>query len=242
LTLNAPRNDVSVQKGQICVNVLNCMGEKETNSSTSSAPTDETLEVNANNFAFLGAIRANGLVDFSKVLQNTTIGTLDLGPNATFKANHLIVNNAFNNNSNYRVNISGNFNVIKGATFSTNENGLDVGGDFKSEGSLTFNLKRPTDKTILSVTGTSTIMSYNNQTLINFNTQLKQGAYTLIDAKRMLYGYDNQIIRGGSLSDYLKLYTLIDFNGKRMQLKGDSLSYDNQPVNIKDGGLVVSFK
>lgn len=27
-----------------------------------------------------------------------------------------------------------------------------------------------------------------------------------------------------------------------MQLNGDSLSYDNQPVNIKDGGLVVSFK
>ncbi|MCQ2665129.1 autotransporter outer membrane beta-barrel domain-containing protein, partial [Helicobacter pylori] len=112
----------------------------------------------------------------------------------------------------------------------------------KSEGSLTFNLKRPTDQTILSVTGNSTIMSYNNQALIHFNTQLKQGAYTLIDAKRMLYGYDNQIIRGGSLSDYLKLYTLIDFNGKRMQLNGDSLSYGNQPVNIKDGGSVVSFK
>ncbi len=240
LTLNASKNDISVQKGQICVNVLNCMGEKKAN--YSSAPTDETLEVNANNFAFLGTIKANGLVDFSKVLQNTTIGTLDLEPNATFKANNLIVNNAFNNNSNYRVNISGNLNVVKGAALSTNENGLDVGGDFKSEGSLTFNLNRPTDKTILSVTGTSTIMSYNNQTLINLNTQLKQGAYTLINAKRMLYGYDNQIIRGGSLSDYLKLYTLINFNGKRMQLNGDSLSYDNQPVNIKDGGLVVSFK
>ncbi len=241
LTLNASKNDISVQKGQICVNVLNCMGEKKTNSS-SSAPTDETLEVNANNFAFLGTIKANGLVDFSKVLQNTTIGTLDLEPNATFKANNLIVNNAFNNNSNYRVNISGNLNVVKGAALSTNENGLDMGGDFKSEGSLTFNLNRPTDKTILSVTGTSTIMSYNNQTLINLNTQLKQGAYTLIDAKRMVYGYDNQIIRGGSLSDYLKLYTLINFNGKRMQLKGNSLSYDNKPVSIKDGGLVTSFK
>ncbi len=240
LTLNAPQNDISVQKGQICVSVLNCMGEKKANSS--SAPTDETLEVNANNFAFLGTIKANGLVDFSKVLQNTTIGTLDLGSNALLRANNLIVNNAFNNNSNYRVNISGNLNVVKGAALSTNENGLDVGGDFKSEGSLTFNLKRPTDKTILSVTGTSTIMSYNNQTLINLNTQLKQGAYTLMDAKRMLYGYDNQIIRGGSLSDYLKLYTLINFNGKRMQLKGNSLSYDNKPVSIKDGGLVTSFK
>ncbi len=242
LTLNAPRNDVSVQKGQICVNVLNCMSEKKADSSNASTPTDETLEVNANNFAFLGTIKANGLVDFSKVLQNTTIGTLDLGSNATFKANNLIVNNAFNNNSNYRADISGNLNVLKGAALSTNENGLDVGGDFKSEGSLTFNLKRPTDKTILSVTGTSTIMSYNNQTLINLNTQLKQGVYTLINAKRMLYGYDNQIIRGGSLSDYLKLYTLINFNGKRMQLKGDLLSYDNKPVSIKDGGLVTSFK
>ncbi len=240
LTLNASKNDISVQKGQICVNVLNCMGEKKANSS--SAPTDETLEVNANNFAFLGTIKANGLVDFSKVLQNTTIGTLDLGSNALLRANNLIVNNAFNNNSNYRVNISGNLNVVKGATLGTNENGLDVGEDFKSEGSLTFNLNRPTDKTILSVTGTSTIMSYNNQTLINLNTQLKQGAYTLINAKRMLYGYDNQIIRGGSLSDYLKLYTLINFNGKRMQLKGNSLSYDNKPVSIKDGGLVTSFK
>ncbi len=242
LTLNASKNDISVQKGQICVNVLNCMGEKKANSSTSSAPTDETLEVNANNFAFLGTIKANGLVDFSKVLQNTTIGTLDLGSNALLRANNLIVNNAFNNNSNYRVNISGNLNVVKGAALGTNENGLDVGGDFKSEGSLTFNLKCPTDKTILSVTGTSTIMSYNNQTLINLNTQLKQGAYTLINAKRILYGYDNQIIRGGSLSDYLKLYTLINFNGKRMQLKGNSLSYDNKPVSIKDGGLVTSFK
>ncbi len=240
LTLNASKNDISVQKGQICVNVLNCMGEKKANSS--SAPTDETLEVNANNFAFLGTIKANGLVDFSKVLQNTTIGTLDLGSNALLRANNLIVNNAFNNNSNYRVNISGNLNVVKGATLSTNENGLDVGGDFKSEGSLTFNLNRPTDKTILGTTGTSTIMSYNNQTLINLNTQLKQGAYTLINAKRILYGYDNQIIRGGSLSDYLKLYTLINFNGKRMQLKGNSLSYDNKPVSIKDGGLVTSFK
>ncbi len=243
LTLNAPKNDISVQKGQICVNVLNCMDEKKTNSSSSATtPTDETLEVNANNFAFLGTIKANGLVDFSKVLQNTTIGTLNLEPNSTFKANNLIVNNAFNNNSNYRADISGNLNVAKGATLGTNENGLNVGGDFKSEGSLIFNLNNPTHQTIINVTGTSTIMSYNNQALIQFNTQLKQGTYTLMDAKRMVYGYDNQIILGGSLSDYLKLYTLIDFNGKRMQLNGDSLSYDNQPVNIKDGGLVVSFK
>ncbi|UOS57259.1 vacuolating cytotoxin domain-containing protein [Helicobacter pylori] len=242
LTLNAPKNDISVQKGQICVNVLNCMGEKKANPSNTSAPTDETLEVNANNFAFLGIIKANGLVDFSKVLQNTTIGTLDLGSNATFKANNLIVNNAFNNNSNHRADISGNLNVLKGATLGTNENGLNVGGDFKSEGPLIFNLNNPTHQTIINVTRTSTIMSYNNQALINLNTQLKQGAYTLINAKRMIYGYDNQMILGGSLSDYLKLYTLIDFNGKRMQLNGDSLSYDNQPVNIKDGGLVVSFK
>ncbi|WRD10504.1 vacuolating cytotoxin domain-containing protein [Helicobacter pylori] len=243
LTLNAPKNDISVQKGQICVNVLNCMGEKKANSSSNATtPTDETLEVNANNFAFLGTIKANGLVDFSKVLQNTTIGTLNLEPNALLRANNLIVNNAFNNNSNHRADISGNLNVVKGATLSTNENGLNVGGDFKSEGSLIFNLNNPTHQTIINVMGASTIMSYNNQTLINLNTQLKQGAYTLINAKRMLYGYDNQIIRGGSLSDYLKLYTLINFNGKRMQLKGNSLSYDNQPVNIKDGGLVVSFK
>ncbi|EQD88927.1 vacuolating cytotoxin family protein [Helicobacter pylori SouthAfrica50] len=246
LILNAPRNDISVKEGQICVNVLNCMTTKGTTtqtnySSSATPPTDETLKVNANNFAFLGTIKANGLVDFSQVLQNTTIGTLNLEPNATFKANNLIVNNAFNNNSNDRANISGNLNVIKGATFSTNENGLNVGGNLKSEGQLTFNLKRPTHQTIINVAGASTIMSYNNQALIHFNTQ-KQGAYTLMDAKRMVYGYDNQTILGGSLSDYLKLYTLIDFNGKRMQLKGDSLSYDDKPVNIKDGGLVVSFK
>lgn len=121
------------------MNVLDCMTAKgkttQTNSSPSAtAPTDETLEVNANNFAFLGTIKANGLVDFSKVLQNTTIGTLNLEPNATFKANNLIVNNAFNNNSNYRVNISGNFNVLKGAALSTNENGLDVGGILTAKG------------------------------------------------------------------------------------------------------------
>lgn len=171
---------------------------EKANSSTSSAPTDETLEVNANNFTFLGTIKANGLVDFSKVLQNTTIGTLDLGSNATFKANNLIVNNAFNNNSNYRADISGNLNMLKGATLGTNENGLNVGGDFKSEGSLIFNLNNPTHQTIINVTGASTIMSYNNQALINLNTQLKQGAYTLINAKRMVYGYDNQMILGGA--------------------------------------------
>lgn len=73
-------------------------------------------------------------MDFSKVLQNTTIGTLDLGLNATFKANNLIVNNAFNNNSNYRVNISGNFNVVKGAALGTNENGLNVGAISRAKG------------------------------------------------------------------------------------------------------------
>lgn len=198
LILNASRNDISVQKGQICVNVLDCMGEKKAHSSSATAPTDETLEVNANNFSFLGTIKTNGLVDFSKVLQNTTIGTLDLGPNATFKANHLIVNNAFNNNSNYRADISGNLNVVKGAALSTNENGLNVGGILTAKRPLIFNLNNKTNQTIINVAGNSTIMSYNNQALIHFNTQLKQGAYTLINAKRMVYGYDNQMILGGA--------------------------------------------
>lgn len=67
------------------------------------------------------------------------IGILDLGLNVIFKVNNLIVNNVFNNNFNYRVDISGNFNVVKGVIFGMNENGLDVGGDFKSEGLLIFN-------------------------------------------------------------------------------------------------------
>ncbi|AFI06100.1 vacuolating cytotoxin domain-containing protein [Helicobacter cetorum] len=251
LILNAPRNNISVKQGQICVNILDCATNSSTKenthiASTSSSnaitPTNETLEVNANNFSFLGTIKANGGLDFSHVLQDTLIGTLNLEQNATLKAHNLSINTAFNNQSDSRASISGNFNLLKGATLSTNENGLSVGGNFYSEGQLIFNLNNQTNKAIINIAGTSTIMSNNNQAFIDVNTKLKQGTYTLMDAKRMVYGYDNKKINGGSLSDYLKLYTLIDFNGKRMQLNGNTLSYDNKPVDVKDGGFVVSFK
>lgn len=50
------------------MNVLNCMGEKKVNFLILSVLIDEMLEVNVNNFVFLGIIKVNGLVDFLKVL------------------------------------------------------------------------------------------------------------------------------------------------------------------------------
>lgn len=50
------------------MNVLNCMGEKKVYSLSVIVLINEILEVNVNNFVFLGVIKVNGLVDFLKVL------------------------------------------------------------------------------------------------------------------------------------------------------------------------------
>ncbi|BAW48272.1 vacuolating cytotoxin VacA-like protein [Helicobacter pylori] len=245
LSLNAGLNNVSVQKGEICINLANCPTTKNSSSTNSSVtPTDESLSVRANNFTFLGTIASNGAIDLSQVKNNSVIGTLNLNENATLQANNLTITNAFNNASNSTANINGNFTLNQQATLSTNASGLNVMGNFNSYGDLVFNLSHSASHAIINAQGVATIMANNNNPLIQFNTSSKEaGAYTLIDsAKAIYYGYNDQITGGNSLADYLKLYTLIDINGKRMAMTDNGLTYNGQAVNIKDGGLVVGFK
>ncbi|MFP6123359.1 vacuolating cytotoxin domain-containing protein [Helicobacter pylori] len=245
LSLNAGLNNVSVQKGEICVNLANCPTTKNSSSANSSVtPTNESLSVRANNFTFLGVIASNGAIDLSQVKNNSVIGTLNLSANATLQANNLTITNAFNNASNSTANINGNFTLNQQATLSTNASGLNVMGNFNSYGDLVFNLSHSASHAIINAQGSATIMANNNNPLIQFNTSSKEaGTYTLIDsAKAIYYGYNDQITGGSSLDNYLKLYTLIDINGKHMVMSNNGLTYNDQAVSIKDGGLVVGFK
>ncbi|GAA8737231.1 vacuolating cytotoxin domain-containing protein [Helicobacter pylori] len=245
LSLNAGLNNVSVQKGEICINLANCPTTKNSSSTNSSVtPTNESLSVRANNFTFLGTIASNGAIDLSQVKNNSIIGTLNLNENATLQANNLTITNAFNNASNSTANINGDFTLNQQATLSTNASGLNVMGNFNSYGDLVFNLSHSASHAIINAQGIATIMANNNNPLIQFNTSSKEtGAYTLIDsAKAIYYGYNDQITGGNSLDNYLKLYTLIDINGKHMVMTDNGLTYNGQAVNIKDGGLVVGFK
>ncbi len=245
LSLNAGLNNVSVQKGEICINLANCPTTKNSSSTNSSVtPTNESLSVHANNFTFLGTIASNGDIDLSQVKNNSVIGTLNLNENATLQANNLTITNAFNNASNSTANINGDFTLNQQATLNTNASGLNVMGNFNSYGDLVFNLSHSVSHAIINAQGTATIMANNNNPLIQFSTSSKEtGAYTLIDsAKVIYYGYNDQITGGNSLADYLKLYTLIDINGKHMVMTDNGLTYNGQAVNIKDGGLIVGFK
>ncbi|WP_120925877.1 vacuolating cytotoxin domain-containing protein [Helicobacter pylori] len=245
LNLNAGLNNVSVQKGEICVNLANCPTTKNSSSTNSSVtPTNESLSVRANNFTFLGTIASNGAIDLSQVKNNSVIGTLNLNENAALQANNLTIANAFNNASNSTADINGDFTLNQQATLSTNASGLNVMGNFNSYGDLVFNLSHSVSHAIINAQGNATIMANNNNPLIQFNASSKEaGTYTLIDsAKAIYYGYNDQITGGSSLDNYLKLYTLIDINGKHMVMTGNGLTYNGQAVNIKDGGLVVGFK
>ncbi|GAA7721868.1 vacuolating cytotoxin domain-containing protein [Helicobacter pylori] len=245
LSLNAGLNNVSVQKGEICVNLANCPTTKNSSSTNSSVtPTNESLSVRANNFTFLGAIASNGAIDLSQVKNNSVIGMLNLNENATLQANNLTITNAFNNASNSTANINGNFTLNQQATLSTNASGLNVMGNFNSYGDLVFSISHSASHAIINAQGTATIMANDNNPLIQFNTSSKEvGTYTLIDsAKAIYYGYNNQITGGSSLDNYLKLYTLIDINGKHIMMTDNGLTYNGQAVSVKDGGLVVGFK
>ncbi|EJB86304.1 putative vacuolating cytotoxin family protein [Helicobacter pylori Hp H-11] len=245
LSLNAGLNNVSVQKGEICVNLASCPTTKNNSSTNSSVtPTNESLSVRANNFTFLGTIASNGAIDLSQVKNNSVIGTLNLNENATLQANNLTITNAFNNASNSTANINGNFTLNQQATLSTNASGLNVMGNFNSYGDLVFNLSHSASHAIINAQGNATIMANDNNPLIQFNTSSKEvGTYTLIDsAKAIYYGYNDQITGGSSLDNYLKLYALIDINGKHMVMSDNGLTYNGQAVSVKDGGLVVGFK
>ncbi|AFI06179.1 vacuolating cytotoxin domain-containing protein [Helicobacter cetorum] len=244
LNLNAGLSNVSVEKGNICINLANCPTTKNSSTNSNIPPTNESLNVSANNFTFLGIITSNGAIDLSQVTHDSVIGTLNLNENATLKANNLTITKTFNNASNSMASIYGDLTLTQQATLSTNASGLDIGGNFSSYGDLIFNLNHSISHAIMDIKGTATMMTNANSPLIQFNMPSKEvGTYTLLNSsKAIYYGYNNQIIGGDSLSDYLKLYTLIDINGKHMVMTNNGLTYNGKAVNIKDGGLVIGFK
>ncbi|WP_163555767.1 vacuolating cytotoxin domain-containing protein [Helicobacter suis] len=140
LTIDAPFNNLYVQKGNITLNQY------------------ESFSVQAGNFDFLGTVQADGAVDLSGVTGSAVLGTLNLTENSTLKANNLTTISAFNNQSQNLLNISGNFNSY--GTFSTQGAGVNIGGAFNSTGALTFNVADATVKT----TGPSSDSSSSSNT------------------------------------------------------------------------------
>nr|WP_163534532.1 vacuolating cytotoxin domain-containing protein [Helicobacter suis] len=127
LTIDAPFNNLYVQKGNITLNQY------------------ESFSVQAGNFDFLGTVQADGAVDLSGVTGLAVLGTLNLTEDSTLKANNLTTISAFNNQSLNLLNISGNFNSY--GTFSTQGAGVNIGGGFNSTGALTFNVAGAAVKT-----------------------------------------------------------------------------------------------
>ncbi|WP_163531811.1 vacuolating cytotoxin domain-containing protein [Helicobacter suis] len=140
LTIDAPFNNLYVQKGNITLNQY------------------ESFSVQAGNFDFLGTVQADGAVDLSGVTGLAVLGTLNLTEDSTLKANNLTTISAFNNQSQNLLNISGNFNSY--GTFSTQGAGVNIGGAFNSTGALTFNVAGATIKT----TGPSSDSSSSSNT------------------------------------------------------------------------------
>ncbi|MFC3847823.1 vacuolating cytotoxin domain-containing protein [Helicobacter baculiformis] len=145
LDINAQFNNISVQKGTITL----------TNSY-------ESLGVSAQNFSFLGTIDASagGSVNLSRVTNNTTIGTLNLGAQSTLSANNLGIATAFNNTSSQVANIAQNFTLYFGSTLTTGPQSIQVGGNFSSAASaLTFNSDaKNMSVSFINVSGIATLM------------------------------------------------------------------------------------
>ncbi|WP_162984133.1 vacuolating cytotoxin domain-containing protein [Helicobacter felis] len=257
LNINAQFNNLFVQNGTI----------------TTTNPY-ESLVVNAQNFYMGGTIDASqgGNIDLSKVTQNTQIGTIKLGANASLSANNLDILTSLNNASSSALSVAQNFNLDNGATLSTGVGGIDVGGNLDSYGTMTFNSNaQNVNNPFINVAGVATL-NPGNTTAFTLNTLAPvqqqsqqsqqsvlvqvptppqtptpstQGVYTLINANKWIrYGLVNQAFNPNSWKDYLTLYTYLDIDGQKLQLnaQGDGLTYNGQAVQISKDGLLVSYK
>ncbi len=231
------------------------------NNASNNAPialnnNDESLMVTANDFNFSGNIYANGVVDFSKIKGSANIKNLYLYNNAQFQANNLIISNqavleknanfvtnnlniqgAFNNSTTRKIEVLQNLTIASNASLSTGIYGLEVGGALNNSGAIHFNLKNIQTPTpliqaegIINLNTTQTpFMNVNNSTADNTT-------YTLLKSSR----YIDYNINPNSLQSYLKLYTLININGNRIEEKNGVLTYLGQRVLLQDKGLLLS--
>ncbi|WP_199764149.1 vacuolating cytotoxin domain-containing protein, partial [Helicobacter felis] len=147
LNINAQFNNLFVQNGTI-----------------TTANPYESLVVNAQNFYMGGTIDASqgGNIDLSKVTQNTQIGTIKLGANASLSANDLEIIKELNNASSNALNVAQNFDLYSGATLSTGVGGINVGGNLDSYGTMTFNSNAQNiNHPFISVDGVATLNPSN---------------------------------------------------------------------------------
>ncbi|EQL60942.1 vacuolating cytotoxin domain-containing protein [Helicobacter pylori] len=217
---------------------------------------DESLMVTANDFNFSGNIYANGVVDFSKIKGSANIKNLYLYNSAQFQANNLTISNqavleknasftannlniqgAFNNNATRRIEVLQNLTIASNASLSTGIYGLEVGGALNNFGAIHFNLENiqtPTPliqaRGIINLNTTQTPFMNANNSMANNTT------YTLLKSSR----YIDYNINPNSLQSYLKLYTLININGNHIEEKNGVLTYLGQRVLLQDKGLLLS--
>ncbi|MGL2869878.1 vacuolating cytotoxin domain-containing protein [Helicobacter pylori] len=218
---------------------------------------DESLMVTANDFNFSGNIYANGVVDFSKIKGSANIKNLYLYNNAQFQANNLIVSNqavleknasftannlniqgAFNNNATQKIEVLQNLVIASNASLSTGIYGLGVGGVLNNLGTIHFNLENSQTPTMPLIQAGGIINLNTTQTpFINVNNSMANNTtYTLLKSSR----YIDYNINPNSLQSYLKLYTLININGNHIEEKNGALTYLGQRVLLQDKGLLLS--
>ncbi len=217
---------------------------------------DESLMVTANDFNFAGNIYANGVVDFSKIKGSANIKNLYLYNNAQFQANNLIISNqavleknasfvtnnlniqgAFNNNATRKIEVLQNLTIASNASLSTGIYGLEVGGALNHFGAIHFNLENiQTPTPLIQAEGIINLNTTQTPFMNVNNSMANNTTYTLLKSSR----YIDYNINPNSLQSYLKLYTLININGNRIEEKNGVLTYLGQRVLLQDKGLLLS--
>ncbi len=217
---------------------------------------DESLMVTANDFNFSGNIYANGVVDFSKVKGSANIKNLYLYNNAQFQANNLTISNqavleknasftannlniqgAFNNNATQKIEVLQNLVIASNASLSTGIYGLGVGGALNHFGAIHFNLENiQTPTPLIQAEGIINLNTTQTPFMNVNNSMANNTTYTLLKSSR----YIDYNINPNSLQSYLKLYTLININGNRIEEKNGVLTYLGQRVLLQDKGLLLS--
>ncbi|GAA7592918.1 immunomodulatory autotransporter protein ImaA [Helicobacter pylori] len=217
---------------------------------------DESLMVTANDFNFSGNIYANGVVDFSKIKGSANIKNLYLYNNAQFQANNLTISNqavleknasfmannlniqgAFNNNATRKIEVLQDLTIASNASLSTGIYGLEVGGALNNFGAIHFNLENiQTPTPLIQAEGIINLNTTQTPFMNVNNSMANNTTYTLLKSSR----YIDYNINPNSLQSYLKLYTLININGNRIEEKNGVLTYLGQRVLLQDKGLLLS--
>ncbi|WRF53988.1 vacuolating cytotoxin domain-containing protein [Helicobacter pylori] len=217
---------------------------------------DESLMVTANDFNFSGNIYANGVVDFSKIKGSANVKNLYLYNNAQFQANNLTISNqavleknasfmannlniqgAFNNNATRKIEVLQNLTIASNASLSTGIYGLEVGGALNNFGAIHFNLENiQTPTPLIQAEGIINLNTTQTPFMNVNNSMANNTTYTLLKSRR----YIDYNINPNSLQSYLKLYTLININGNRIEEKNGVLTYLGQRVLLQDKGLLLS--